>query len=82
MIRIIVFHHTGSRADNLKIARRIANKVRGAVANGTSVLIDCDQTEIHPEFLDELLRAYREGKVKFGGLPIGEQDKIRSRGVW
>ena len=82
MIRITVFHHTGGGAKNLKIARRIANKARGAVGKGMTVLIDCDQVEIHPEFLNELLRAYREGKVKYGGLTINAQDKIRSRGIW
>jgi hypothetical protein len=82
MIRITVFHHTGCRADNLKIARRIANKVRGAVGSGMCVLIDCDQTDSSPDFLEELLRAYREDKVKYCGLPRSEQDKMRSRGFW
>jgi hypothetical protein len=78
MIRITVFDHTGSRAINLKIAQRIARKVRGAVRKGTCVLIDWEGIEtISPGFFAELIATKREDKVKFCGLPISVQIELR-----
>jgi hypothetical protein len=73
MIRITVFHHTGCRADNLKLARRIANKARGAVGNGMCVLIDFDEVIFSPAFMAEVKAVVREDKIKLVGLPISEQ---------
>jgi anti-anti-sigma regulatory factor len=80
MIRITVYEFTGRHADNQKIARRIAGKIRGAVRKGTCVLVDCDDVEtFSPAFLAALMATAREDKVKFCGLPISEQIKMRSR---
>jgi hypothetical protein len=78
MIRITVFDHTGSRAINIKIAQRIARKVRGAVRKGTCILIDWeDVATVSPGFFAELIATRREDKVKFCGLPISVQIELR-----
>jgi hypothetical protein len=79
MIRIIIFEFTGRHANNQKIARRIARKVRGSVRKGTCVLIDCeDVATFSRAFMGELMATGRDDKVKFCGLPISEQIKLRS----
>ncbi len=79
MICIILLEHTGATAINLKIARRLAQKVRGAQRNGHCVLIDCEDVEPSQEFLEVLLKEARPEKVKFRGLPILRQVGIALR---
>lgn len=74
MKRIIVLHHTGSDATNLKLARRIARKMQSAQKQGSCVLIDFeDVLEVSPEFLTILTSAALRDKVKFCGLPPVQQ---------
>jgi hypothetical protein len=73
MIRITVYDHTGRCADNLKLARRIGNKARGAVSNGACVLIDFSDVVFSAAFAKEVKTVVREDKIKLVGLPISEQ---------
>ena len=78
MIRITVFHLTGVEAKNMKIARRIANKARGAVGQGKCVLIDFDEVVFSAAFMAEVRAVVREDKIKLVGLPISEQTKMNT----
>jgi len=78
MKRIIVLHYTGSQANNLKLARRISRKMRGAQMLGQCVLVDFEDVEVSAEFLAILVSSGPVDKARFCGLPIIQQRLVRS----
>jgi len=76
MKRITLLHYTGARARNLKVARRIARKIVGALRNGECLLIDCEDTEVSADFLKELTVVAHPEKIRFCGLPQPQQQAL------
>jgi hypothetical protein len=73
MKRLIVKTFTGAVADDLRIARRVARKIKGAQNQGICVLVDCEDVVPSQAFLDVLIKDAHPDKVRFCGLPISRQ---------
>jgi hypothetical protein len=75
VIRLKVRRYTGRKATDLRIAERLARKIRGIQNQGRCLLVDFEGVEVEasPEFLAILLAAARPEKAKFVGLPISQQ---------
>jgi len=78
MRRILLLRYAGRKAENLKLAQRIARKMRGAQDQGTCVVIDCEDVDVSEEFLKILVSAARTDKTRFCGLPIVQQHLVAS----
>ena len=78
MKRVVLFDYTGDKANDLKIARRLARKLLGAQRAGECILFDCENVEVSPEVLEILRKESYPDKIRFCGLPIPDQDGSRA----
>jgi len=79
MRRVVVKHFTGSMADNPAVARRLARKIRGSIAQRQCLLLDFEGTIATSEVLEALVEVASPSMVRFCGLAPALQEFVRSR---